>query len=304
MVRARAALVRRRAGQPVVHPEARPMERIRTAICDDEPDAREGLRELVRVDPDIEVVGEARDGAEAVSLFEAARPELVFLDIQMPHLDGFGALGVMARTIAPEHQPVVVFVTAYDAYALRAFEVHALDYLLKPFSDARFAETLRVAKDRVRQRRAGVLGRQLASLLLDGQPAAAPPPDRLPAAPDDVRPSSSSRYLERLQVRVAQKVYFVPVADIDWIEADDYYAKLHVGGRSYLLRETLSQLATELDPQHFVRVHRSAIVNIQRVKLLQPYFGGAHVITLRDGTQVPLSRSRRDDFERALGSRL
>jgi two-component system LytT family response regulator len=284
------------------------MERIRTAICDDEPDAREGLLELVRADAEIEVVGEARDGAEAVSLVSAASPELLFLDIQMPELDGFGVIGALARAIAPEQQPVVVFVSAYDAYALRAFEVHALDYLLKPFSDARFAEALRVAKDRVRQRRAGVLGRQLASLLLDGtapdvRATTAPrPPVPPPAAPD--APPAPSRYLERIQVRLAQKVYFVPVEEIDWIEADDYYAKLHVGGRSYLLRETLNQLATELDPLHFVRVHRSAIVNIQRVKLLQPYFGGAHVITLRDGTQVPLSRSRRDGFERALGSRL
>jgi two-component system LytT family response regulator len=281
------------------------MERIRTAICDDEPDAREGLLDLVRADRDVEVVGEARDGVEAVSLVATARPELLFLDIQMPALDGFGALDVLARTIAPEHQPVIVFVTAYDAYALQAFEVHALDYLLQPFSDARFAETLRVAKDRVRQRRAGVLGRQLASLLLDGQTTDVPASDRPTAASGpETTLSPPSRYLERIQVRVAQKVYFVPVEEIDWIEADDYYAKLHVGGRSYLLREPLSQLATELDPQRFVRVHRSAIVNVQRVKLLQPYFGGAHVITLRDGTQVPLSRSRRDGFERALGSRL
>ena len=287
------------------------MESITTVVCDDEPDAREGLRDLLRSDADVVIVGEARDGREAVAVVSAERPDLVFLDIQMPGLDGFGVLEAIAAESGAERLPIVVFVTAYDEFALRAFEVHALDYLLKPFSDARFAESLRIAKERVRQRRVGVLGQQLA-VLFGG---AAPSPSAVPPhaadvvapalAPARAQPATPApRYLERIPVRVAQKVLLVPVGDVDWIEADDYYARLHIAGRTSLVRETLNQLEAVLDPSRFVRTHRSAIVNIARVKLLQPYFGGAHVITLHDGTQVPLSRSRRAGFERALGSRI
>ena len=275
-------------------------------VCDDEPEAREGVVALLREDDEIAIVGEARDGHEAVAVLGAARPELVFLDVQMPGLDGFGVLEVVRAASGAERLPVVVFVTAFDAYALRAFEVHALDYLLKPFADERFAEALRTAKERVRQRRAGALGQQLAALYGDAAPPTrTPPPDlaETPSAPV-AAPPPAPRHLERIPVRIAQKVHLVPVADVDWIEADDYYAKLHVAGRSYLVRETLTQLEVALDPSQFVRTHRSAIVNIGRVKLLQPYFGGAHVITLHDGTRVPLSRSRRAAFERAVGSRI
>jgi two-component system LytT family response regulator len=268
------------------------MEPIRTLICDDEPDAREGLSELLRGDPEVVVVGQARSGREAVALVEEMRPELVFLDVQMPGLDGFGVV----QAVGAERAPVVVFVTAYDEYALRAFEVHALDYLLKPFSDARFADALRLAKARVRQRRAGELVPELAALLGDERrtPGAAAP------APAAARPL----YLDRITVRTGNQVYFVRVDDIDWIEADDYYAKLHVAGRTHLVRETMQRLASKLDPRRFVRVHRSAIVNLERVQRLQPYFRGAHVLTLNDGTRLTLSRSRRAQFERALGSRL
>ena len=278
------------------------MEPIRTIVVDDEPNAREGILGLLGGHDDMIVVGEAQNGREAVSLIGRERPELVYLDIQMPELDGFGVLA----ELPPADLPIVVFVTAYDAHALRAFEVHALDYLLKPFSDERFGESLTLAKHRVRQRRAGALSQELAALL-EGTGAPAPESRDLPSVKAD-EPGSTSAvgepYLDRLMVPTARGTVFIRADQIDWIEADDYYAKLHVGGRAYLLRETMQSLASRLDPKRFVRTHRSAIVNIDRIATLQPYFRGAHVLTLKDGTQVTLSRSRRPEFERAIGGRL
>jgi two-component system, LytTR family, response regulator len=281
------------------------MQPIRTIICDDEPDAREGLLALLARDPEIAVIGQASNGAEAAALIEEGRPELVFLDIQMPEVDGFGALD----RVSPERAPVIVFVTAHDEHALHAFDVRALDYLLKPFSDERFAEALRRAKAQVRQRRAGELVDQFAAILdrsfaTDGGDHALPAPTLEKAGSVARATEPSSGHTARVMVRTSKQVVFVKVDDIDWIEADDYYAKLHVGGRSYLIRETMRSLESRLDPKRFARVHRSAIVNLERIQAMQPYFRGAHVLTLRDGTRLTLSRSRRADFERALGCRL
>lgn len=274
------------------------MEPIRTAIVDDEPDAREGIRDLLKKDADIAVVGEARTGREAVALIGAAHPELVFLDVHMPELDGFGALAaVQARAM-----PLVIFVTAYEDYALRAFEVNALDYLLKPFSDERFAEALHRAKEQVRQRRIGEIGPQLVELL-SAEPVSRSPDER-PTATTTADPPADDHYLDRVMVRTAKGSIFLRTDDIDWIEADDYYARLHVSGRSYLIRQTMGHLEKRLDPRRFVRVHRSAIVNIDRVQTLQPYFRGTHVLTLRDGTQVTMSRSRRANLEKVVGWRI
>ena len=280
------------------------MRQIRTLVCDDEPEAREGVLALLQHDPEIAIVGEAGDGREAVTLIEQLRPELVFLDVQMPELDGFGVLAAV-----PAPHPVVVFVTAYDAYTLRAFEVHALDYLLKPFGDARFAEALGAAKARVHERQAGELGQQITALLQANLGAPGAEPHRVGAPADAAgaaEPSAAERpaYLDRVMVRIARQAHPIKVEDIDWIEADDYYAKLHVAGRSYLVREPMQDLERRLDPKRFIRIHRSTIVNIDRVKLVQPYFHGAHVVTLKDGTRVRLSRSKRAAFERALGGRL
>jgi two-component system, LytTR family, response regulator len=266
------------------------MQPIRTIVCDDEPDAREGILALLERDPQIAVVGQAGTGRETAALLDQVRPELVFLDIQMPELDGFGALE-QADQAQP---PVIVFVTAHDEHALRAFDARALDYLLKPFSDERFAEALQRAKTQVRQRRAGELVEQFAALV-DDFPADAP--GGAPAPPA-VRPA------DRIMVRTTNQVVFVKVDDVDWIEADDYYAKLHVGGKAYLIRETMQSLEKRLDPKRFARVHRSAIVNLERIQGMQPYFRGSHVLTLRDGTRLTLSRSRRAGFERAIGGRL
>ncbi|HJR68355.1 MAG TPA: LytTR family DNA-binding domain-containing protein [Gemmatimonadaceae bacterium] len=272
------------------------MQPIRTAIVDDEPDARDGIRELLTKDADIVVVGEARTGREAVALIHDARPELVFLDVHMPELDGFGALAAVQASA----MPLVIFVTAYDEHALRAFEVNALDYLLKPFSDERFAEALHRAKEQVRQRRIGEISPQLVELL-SAEPSSRSA-DHTATTSADL--PADERYLDRVMVRTAKGSVFLRTDDIDWIEADDYYARLHVGGRSYLIRQTMRHLEKRLDPRRFVRVHRSAIVNIDRVQTLQPYFRGTHVLTLRDGTQVTMSRSRRANLEKVVGWRI
>ena len=279
---------------------------IRTLVCDDEPDAREGVVRLLTTDREVAVVGEARSGHEAITMIERLAPDLVFLDVQMPKLDGIAVLRRLTER-GTQHTPVVIFVTAYDEYALRAFEVHAIDYLLKPFSDARFAEALAEGKERVRQRRACELGQQLASLLQGSalMPAAPPEVTRAPASrPAESGAADGQQYLEHIMVRMAKKVALVRVDDVDWIEADDYYARLHVGGKSYLIRETMQRLEEKLDPRQFVRVHRSAIVRIDRVQSLHPYFKGSHLLTLKDGTQLTLSRSRLAAFESALGARV
>ena len=271
---------------------------IRTVVCDDEPDAREGIVAMLRADPMVRVVGEARNGSEAVDAITTHEPDLVFLDVQMPRLDGFGVI----ERIGVARFPVVIFVTAYDEYALRAFEVHALDYLLKPFGDDRFSDALARAKSRVRQHRACELSQELASLLARGdETAVSEPPQSAAKQVERGSMPPAPNYLEHIMVRLAGTVTLIRVEDVDWIEADDYYAKLHVGGKTHLVRETMRQLEGKLDPRQFVRVHRSAIVRIDRVQTLHPYFKGSHVLTLRDGTRVTLSRSRRAAFEAALG---
>jgi two-component system LytT family response regulator len=205
----------------------------------------------------------------------------------MPELDGFGVV----REIGAAAMPVVVFVTAFDQYALRAFEARALDYLLKPFSDERFHEALARAKEQVRQRRLGALSTQLAALL--GVAGTAPPAaGQAPAAPPEP--------VARLEVRLGGRRMFVAVADIDWIEASDYYVRLHAGGRAHLLRETLQELTARLDARRFVRVHRSAMVAVDRVAELRTDGAGRHELLLRDGTRLPVSRSRREQVEQAL----
>lgn len=274
------------------------MEPIRTVVVDDEPEARAGILELIRADLEVEVVGEGRTGREAVAVIGASHPELLFLDIQMPELDGFGVLSSLELTALP----VVVFVTAYNEYALQAFEVHALDYLLKPFSDARFAEALEHAKTQVRERRVGQLGHQLAALL---QYNTEHRTGSNPSSIETLNPSAQSGpYPDRMMVRKAHGTSFVRVDDIDWIEARNYCAKLHVAGREYLVRETMQRLAAKLDPRRFVRIHRSAIVNVDRIELLEPYFHGSYSVLLRDRTRLTLSRTRRPTLEQALGQAL
>lgn len=275
-------------------------ERIRTLIVDDELLARRTLRLLLEADPEVEIVGECSNGREAVAQLRQLKPELLLLDIQMPGMDGFEVL----HQAGPESIPAIIFVTAHDTHALRAFEVHALDYLLKPFDDERFHRAVARAKAMVRQGRVHELTRRLVTML--GTPAGppvtpppAPPSGPAPAAP--VPPSRGSEYLERIALKEGHRVMLLTVADIDWIEAEDYYAQIHAGGSSYLLREPLKELEAKLEPRQFVRIHRSTIVNVRRVKELQPLVHGESIVVLHDGTKLRLSRSRREHLHALLG---
>jgi len=258
------------------------MEIVRTVLADDEKPARNRLIDLLEKQQDIQIVGIARDGREAVALIRGRQPDLVLLDIQMPDIDGLGVL----REIGPESLPVTIFVTAYDKYAIRAFEAQALDYLLKPFSDERFEAALGRARAQIRTQKAGELARRISNLL--AQTAAAETP---PDAPTE---------LSRLAIRSGGRVTFLNVEEIDWIEAAGVYVYLHAGGKAILFRATLGQLEARLDPQRFVRVHRSAIVNTDRIRELYPRSHGDYVVVLRDGTEVTLSRSFRPALEKWL----
>jgi two-component system, LytTR family, response regulator len=265
---------------------------IRTLIVDDEPAARAGMRHLLARDPEITVAGECASGGQAVTTIREATPDLVFLDVQMPELDGFAVL----RAVGPERAPAVVFVTAYDQYALRAFDVHAIDYLLKPFTDERFREALERAKRQVRQGRLGELSERLAALL-EHFGAESATPGHSPGAPLPGR----SPYLARLVVKSAGKVTLLPVHEIEWIDAEGDYVRIHVGKAWHLLRETMKNLEARLDPSRFVRIHRSTIVNLERIKELEPFFRGEYVVVLHNGTTLKLSRGYRDNLESRLG---
>jgi len=234
----------------------------RALIVDDEPLARESIRVLLERDPEVEIVGEC-SGADAAAAVARTRPHIMFLDVQMPEIDGFDLLGQIGERAVP----AVVFVTAFDAFAVKAFEVQALDYLLKPFDDARFIRTLDRAKQRV----------------------VAPPP-------------KGETYRRRFLVRVHERIVVVNASDIDWIEAADYYVTIHAAGHTYLLREPLSDLEKTLDPAVFFRVHRSGIVNLGRIREIHPMFRGDAMLVLNDGSHVKLSRARRDEFERVFSA--
>lgn len=256
------------------------MRPIRTLIVDDEPAARDGMRHLLTADPEIVLTGECANGREATAAIRDTAPDLVFLDVQMPELDGFGVL----REVGVEAAPTVVFVTAFDQYALRAFDVHAIDYLLKPFTDDRFRQSLDRAKQQVRQGRLEDLSRKLAALLDHDEVA-----------------SARERYLDRLVVKSGGKVTLLPVGEIEWIDAEGDYVRIHVGKTWHLLRETMKNLEDQLDSARFVRIHRSTIVNLEKVKELQPFFRGEYVVVLHNGTTLKLSRGYRDNLEARLG---
>ena len=243
------------------------MRKLRAIVVDDEPLARDTVRLLLERDPEIEVAAEC-SGVDAVAAIQRLSPDLLFLDVQMPEVDGFDVL----EAVGAGRVPAIVFVTAYDEYALRAFDVHAIDYLLKPFDDARFGLALSRAKKRARS------GRQdgkIAALLHERAP-----------------------YQRRLLVPARDRILVVDADDVDWIEASDYYSTLHVGGRTHLLRQTLADLERRLDPARFARVHRSAIVNLERVREIHPLLRGDCALLLADGTRVRLSRTHREPFER------
>jgi two-component system, LytTR family, response regulator len=257
------------------------MPKIRTLIVDDETLARKRVRRLLLGDPDIDVLAECASGGAAVAAIRQHRPELLFLDIQMPGGDGFEVLRQVSGDAEAQPVPEVVFVTAHDQYALRAFEVHALDYLLKPFDRPRFQKCLRQAKERIARNHASGSSQRLAELL------------------ESLKPGP--KYAERLIVKSAGRVVFLKTDDIDWVEAADNYVRLHVAAESHLMRETMNSLAVQLDPARFLRIHRSTIVNVDRIDQLQPWFRGDYVVRLRDGTKLTMSRGYRDKVQAALG---
>jgi two-component system, LytTR family, response regulator len=253
---------------------------LRVLIVDDEPVARSGIKALLARDAEMTVVGECGDGRTAVEAIRELRPDLVLLDIQMPEMDGFEVI----QTVGPDRMPPVVFVTAWDQFALRAFEVHALDYLLKPFDDERFTDALSRIKRAIRTGQVDQLAGRLAALLND--------------VPRE------ERYLSRIVVRKTSGAVFVPVSEIDWIEAADYCARIHTHGKVHVIRETMQRLEQRLDPGRFFRVHRSGIVNLDRVREMQPAPHGDHVLVLQDGSKVRLSRSRKAALEERMGQPL
>jgi two-component system, LytTR family, response regulator len=242
---------------------------IRTLIVDDEPLARERIRMLLKDEPEFEIVSESASGTEAVGDIRRLAPDLVFLDVQMPELTGFEVLD----RLDPARMPVIVFVTAYDQYALKAFEVCALDYLLKPFDRERFGRALARARAELDRRQAGQVNERVLKLLSEL--------------------GTVKKHLEKLMIRDGGRVFFLRTDEIDWIEAAGNYVRLHVGKEAYLYRETMTKLEAQLNPERFARIHRSAMVNIERIKEMQPWFRGDYVIVLRDNQKLTLSRTYR-----------
>lgn len=250
--------------------------KIRALIVDDEPLARRRIKSLLAPDSSVEVIGECSDGYKAVSSISELTPDLVFLDIQMPAMDGFDVI----RTIGAERMPTVIFVTAYDQYALKAFEVNALDYLLKPFDRSRFQKTLERAKAMIRGLQNGHVNNQLLSLLANLQ--------REQEIPD------------RFIIKSGGRVVFLKVEEIDWMRAVGNYVRLQVGRDSHLMRETMTGMEAKLYPDKFMRIHRSTIVNLDRVKEVQPWAKGEYVVIMRDGTRLMMSRRYRERLNERL----
>jgi len=250
------------------------MREIKTIIVDDEPLARRGLRQMLAPHSDLKVIGEARNGIEAISAIRSLHPDLIFLDVQMPEPDGFGVL----REIEKSSMPLVVFVTAYDDFAVRAFDAHALDYLVKPIQESRFIAAVARVRERIRSNDAVAVSARLAALLEE---------------------QNRGAIKHRLVVPTSSGELLLDAAEIDWIEADDYYAAIHTNKRRHLIRESLSSLEDRLDAVQFVRTHRSAIVNIERVREVRNE-GSEMLLVLRDGQRVPVSRRRRELLKQRL----
>jgi len=255
------------------------MAKVRTLIVDDEPLARERIQQLLSDEKDLEIVGECEDGVSALAAIRELNPDLVFLDVQMPELDGFGLL----VQLDPTRMPAIVFVTAHDQFALRAFEVHALDYLLKPFDQERFQAAVGRARQWLARRGSEDMDARLSALLAD------------------LRGPGTNKFQDRIAVKAGGRVILLKAEEIDWVEAADNYVSLHVGSAAHLLRETMNSFEHRLPPDRFLRISRSTIVNLDRVRELQPLFHGEYAVILNDGTRVSLSRSYRDRLSVLLG---
>ncbi|HSS22419.1 MAG TPA: LytTR family DNA-binding domain-containing protein [Pyrinomonadaceae bacterium] len=250
---------------------------IRVLLVDDEPLARDMLREMLQGDPDAQIVGESCNGREALEAIRKQNPDLIFLDVQMPEMGGFDVLS----SLSSGKIPYVIFVTAYDQYAVRAFEVQALDYLLKPFDQERFDVSWQRAKSQLLRDQNGGMDQRILALLQEMK--------------------AGKTFLERLVIKAAGRIYFLDTKDIDWIEAEGNYVSVHSARKSHLMRETISSLEAQLDPKKFVRIHRSSIVRLDFIQELQPWFHGEYRVILQDGTQLTLSRNHREKLQEALG---
>jgi two-component system, LytTR family, response regulator len=245
---------------------------INTLIVDDEPLARDRIKRFLRDEDGIRLIGECKNGVEAIDTIGREKPDLVFLDIQMPEKNGFDVI----RSFDPKDLPTIIFVTAYDQYALQAFDVHALDYLLKPFNRERIKRAVARAREHLDHKRMGNIDERLNALIAD------------------IR--SERKYLDRLVVKAVGRVFFLKIDEIDWIEAAGNYVKLHVGREAHMIRETMNGIESKLDPAKFLRIHRSTVVNIDRIKELHPMFSGDYAVILRNGTELALSRNYRERF--------
>jgi two-component system, LytTR family, response regulator len=257
---------------------------MRIVVVDDEPLARQRVEDLLAKESDAEVAGTASTGPEAVETIRRAAPDLVFLDVQMPGMSGFEVV----EAVGAEHMPATIFVTAFDQFALKAFEIAAVDYLVKPFDDERFAQALRRARKTIELQQVEAMTKRLLTLLHEQPPAAAPAPPR-------------REYLDRITVESRGQTRVVPVAKIDYITASGPYAELHVGDRVFAVRERMQTLEEKLDPAVFFRAHRSVIVRLDRIDTLRRASGGDYAVRLKDGTELPVSRTRREELEQALG---
>jgi two-component system, LytTR family, response regulator len=262
------------------------MRRLHVLVVDDELPARQRLETLLAREPDVEFAGSYANPHHAVRALQELEVDLVFLDVQMPELTGLEVV----RAVGPEQMPPTIFVTAYDRYALRAFDLAAVDYLLKPFDDERFEQAMSRARERIRLRGIDHLTEQLRSLLAVAAPEGGSRPE-----------PRATRYLERVTVDSGGQRLLIPAEQIDYITAEGPYAELHLADRKYLVRERMHVLAKVLDPQWFCRIHRSTIVNVERIVALEPLFRGDHIVKLRNGTRLKLSRSRREELARRLG---
>jgi two-component system LytT family response regulator len=258
-------------------------------IVDDEPLAHKALRSMLKDDPEMEVIVGCLDGNEAVQIIREQSPDVVFLDIQMPEMDGFQVI----EEVGVKLMPVTVFVTAFDKHALRAFEAHAIDYLLKPFDHDRFNTALQRAKTQVRQRKLGEINESLFAVLKDLKPES----NELDLKTEKVLHKEA---IDRVAIKASGRVYFLKVEEIDWVESAGDYLSLHAASKTHLIRETMENFHAKLNPQKFLRIHRSFVVNIERIKDIQPFFKGDYVITLVSGKRLKSSRSYRHEIQALL----
>jgi two-component system LytT family response regulator len=276
-------------------PTLTPTTPVRVLVVDDELLGRKRILDLLTHEPAVDVVGEAGTGPQAVEAIRRLHPDLVFLDVQMPGLTGLDVV----RTVGVDAMPPTIFVTAYDQHALQAFDLAALDYLVKPFDDERFEQAFRRARRMIGLEETRRLHERLMAVLQTGMaaPTASPPPSPAPVPAHENPPANP----DRIAIESRGKVTFIPTSDIDYIAASGPYAELVVGNRRHLIREPMQSLEDRLDPERFMRIHRSAIVQLDRVSALLKGPGGDYEVQLRDGTKLRVARSRREDVERRLG---